>query len=50
MYIPAPKEDKAYWKNLMIQEQYEEAMPWLQESLGLFESADARLSIAMVWS
>ncbi len=37
-------------KNLMIQEHYEEAMPWLQESLGIFENAGARLSIAMVWS
>lgn len=36
-------------KNLMIQEHYEEAMPWLQESLGIFENAGARLSIAMVW-
>lgn len=37
-------------KNLMIQEQYQEAMPWLQESLEIFENAGARLSIAMVWS
>jgi tetratricopeptide (TPR) repeat protein len=37
-------------KNLMIQEHYEEAMPWLQESLGVFESAGARLRIAMLWS
>jgi tetratricopeptide (TPR) repeat protein len=37
-------------KNLMIQEQYHEAMPWLQESLEIFENAGARLSIAMVWS
>jgi len=37
-------------KNLMIQEHYEEAMPWLHESLGIFEDAGARLSIAMVWS
>lgn len=44
---------RALWgigKNLMIQEHYEEAMPWLQESLGVFENAGARLSIAMVWS
>jgi tetratricopeptide (TPR) repeat protein len=43
---------QALWgigKNLMIQEHYEEAMPWLQESLGIFESAGARLSIAMAW-
>jgi tetratricopeptide (TPR) repeat protein len=25
-------------------------MPWLDESLGIFEGADARLSVAMVWS
>ncbi len=25
-------------------------MPWLQDSLGIFEVAGARLSIAMVWS
>ena len=37
-------------KNLMIQEQYEEAMPWLNESLEIFENASTRLSIAMVWS
>jgi hypothetical protein len=35
-------------KNLMIQEHYEEAMPWLQESLGIFENADALPSIATV--
>jgi len=37
-------------KNLMIQEHYEEAMPWLNESLEIFENAGARLSVAMVWS
>src|SRR5712671_5235228 len=37
-------------KNLMIQEHYAEAMPWLEESLGIFETAGARLSIAIVWS
>ena len=37
-------------KNLMIQEHYEEAMPWLNESLEIFENESARLSIAMVWS
>ena len=36
-------------KNLMIQEYYEEAIPWLDESLGIFEGAGARLAIAMVW-
>jgi tetratricopeptide (TPR) repeat protein len=36
-------------KNLMIQQQYEEAMPWLTESLRIFENAGAALSIAMVW-
>lgn len=43
----------AFWgigKNLMILEQYRDAMPWLEESLGIFEDAPARLSIAMVWS
>jgi tetratricopeptide (TPR) repeat protein len=33
----------------MIQACYEEAMPWLHESLGIFENADARLSTAKVW-
>ncbi len=37
-------------KNLMIQGQYYDAMPWLKQSLGIFEDAGARLSIAMVWS
>jgi tetratricopeptide (TPR) repeat protein len=37
-------------KTLMIQEHYDEAMPWLNESLEIFENASARLSIAMVWS
>jgi tetratricopeptide (TPR) repeat protein len=37
-------------KNLMIQEHYNEAMPWLEESLAVFEDARARLLIAMVWS
>jgi tetratricopeptide (TPR) repeat protein len=36
-------------KNLMIQGQYHDAMPWLEESLKIFEDAGARLSIAMVW-
>jgi tetratricopeptide (TPR) repeat protein len=36
-------------KNLMIQGEYREAMPWLEESLGIFEDAGAQLSIAMVW-
>jgi tetratricopeptide (TPR) repeat protein len=36
-------------KNLMIQEHYEEAIPWFKESLGIFENAGARLQIAMVW-
>jgi len=34
----------------MIQGHYQEGLPWLQESLGIFESAGARLSIAMAWS
>jgi tetratricopeptide (TPR) repeat protein len=37
-------------KNLMIQERYRDAMPWLQESLEVFEGVNARLSLATVWS
>jgi len=37
-------------KNLMIQEHYRDAMPWLQESLEVFEGVNARLSVATVWS
>jgi tetratricopeptide (TPR) repeat protein len=37
-------------KNLMIQEHYHEALPWLEESLGIFENADSRLEVAVVWS
>ena len=37
-------------KNLMIQEQYREAVPWLDDSLRIFEGAGSRLSIALVWS
>jgi tetratricopeptide (TPR) repeat protein len=37
-------------KNLMIQEDYQEAIPWLDQSLEIFERASARLAIAMVWS
>jgi tetratricopeptide (TPR) repeat protein len=37
-------------KNLMIQGHHATAIPWLEESLGLFESAEAKLSIAIVWS
>jgi tetratricopeptide (TPR) repeat protein len=37
-------------KNLMIQEHYEEAFPWLENSLAIFEEADARLAVATVWS
>jgi tetratricopeptide (TPR) repeat protein len=36
-------------KNLMIQRFYEEAMPWLYESLAVFEEADVELSKALVW-
>jgi len=36
-------------KNLMIQGQYGDALPWLEESLGIFEKVGARLSIATVW-
>jgi tetratricopeptide (TPR) repeat protein len=37
-------------KNLMIQGRYREAMPWLENSLAIFEKADAPLAVAMVWS
>lgn len=37
-------------KNLMIQQFYEEAIPWLQQSLAVFEDAHAELSMALVWS
>ena len=37
-------------KNLMIEEHYTEAIPWLDESLAIFEKADSPLDIAMVWS
>lgn len=37
-------------KNLMIQGHYHEAMPWLEESLGIFETAQSPLDVAMVWS
>ena len=36
-------------KTLMIQEHHQEAMPWLEESLQIFENAGARLAVAMVW-
>jgi tetratricopeptide (TPR) repeat protein len=36
-------------KNLMIQRYYRDAMPWLEESLRIFEAAGARLSISTVW-
>jgi tetratricopeptide (TPR) repeat protein len=36
-------------KNLMIQGQYRDAVPWLEESLRIFEEVGARLSIAMLW-
>jgi tetratricopeptide (TPR) repeat protein len=37
-------------KNLMIQGHYKQAMPWLAESLAIFEGAGARLSMAVVWN
>lgn len=37
-------------KNLMIQGHYLDAMPWLENALGLIESANARLLMATVWS
>ena len=36
-------------KNLMIQRSYEEAIPWLQESLAVFDDANVELSMALVW-
>ena len=36
-------------KNLMIQEHHKEAFPWLENSLAIFEEADARLAVATVW-
>ena len=43
---------KALWgigKNLMIQGHHQVALPWLEESLSLFERAGAHLSVAAVW-
>src|SRR6266446_1755590 len=37
-------------KNLMIQEHYRDAVPWLHESLEVFEGVNAPLSVATVWS
>jgi tetratricopeptide (TPR) repeat protein len=37
-------------KNLMIQTQYREAIPWLEDSLGIFQGAGAKLEIALLWS
>ncbi len=37
-------------KNLMIRQFYSEAMPWLEQSLTLFESVNARLSMACAWA
>lgn len=37
-------------KNLMIQTFYEEAIPWLTESLAIFEAEHVELSMALVWS
>ena len=42
----------AFWgigKNLMIQTHYEQALPWLQEALNIFQGAGAQLAIAVVW-
>jgi tetratricopeptide (TPR) repeat protein len=36
-------------KNQMIQGHHKEAFPWLEESLGIFESVGAQLSTALVW-
>jgi len=37
-------------KNLMIQGHHRKALPWLEDSLALFESAGVRISMAIVWS
>lgn len=37
-------------KNLMIQTHHEEAIPWLQQSLSIFESVGAELAMAIIWS
>jgi tetratricopeptide (TPR) repeat protein len=37
-------------KNLMIQRHHTEALPWLEDSLALFEPSGTRLSMAIVWS
>lgn len=37
-------------KNLMIQNFYQEAIPWLEQALTIFESVSAQLSTAVVWS
>lgn len=50
-------DDWYYWgcgfwgigKNLMIQEHYRTAIPWLEDSLNLFEPAGARLWVAVIW-
>ncbi len=34
----------------MIQEHYQDALPWLEQSLAIFEAADAPLVVAMDWS
>lgn len=37
-------------KNLMIRMWYEEAIPWLSQSLAIFEAEHVELSMALVWS
>ena len=37
-------------KILMIQGHYQEAMPWLEEALGIFDAAESPLDVATVWS
>jgi tetratricopeptide (TPR) repeat protein len=37
-------------KNLMIRSRYQEALPWLEKSLAVFEAEDSPLSVATVWS
>jgi tetratricopeptide (TPR) repeat protein len=37
-------------KTQMIQKHYQEAIPWLQQSLAVFENERVELSMALVWS
>jgi hypothetical protein len=39
-----------HWQDLNDPEHYEEAIPWLQQSLAVFEDEHVELSMALVWS